>query len=310
MASARIGLDGQGIGLRKATLTGGAFPTFDPDALDWFARVATAGGEITPTNKTAFNTAFLALKSNDIWNRIKSGCFFVGIDGGNPLAGAFTPFKHPSGVTNPLNTNFTTSDYDRLTGIVQNGGEQPVGSGNYITGTKAINTRIANRLAGDIDNPNFPLNDRHFLVFNNRNDLSTGMDVGSLFVASAGGLPFRFTMNAPTASNWTIQNCNQFPDTSRPINSLTINNGSRGFYGINYFPGRYFFEGQQLLCNGEVPVEDPVAGASTSTVSIPSLNSGKKRIACYSIGLAFPDNGQEMVTTYQSIINTLLSSLV
>jgi hypothetical protein len=321
MASARIGLNGQGISLRKATLTGGAFPTFDPDALAWFNAVEATGSTITPTNKTAFNTAFLALKSNEIWNRIIQGCFFVGIDGANPLSGAFTPFKSPVGIV-PANTNFTTSDYNRLTGIVVDGGD--TGGGFYVVSTKSINTLIKNRFTSTEDNPDFPLNNRHLLAFNSRSDLTNPIDVGSFYQSATTGRAFRFRLNSyfPTGTVWQLQNSG-FSTNTKPALDLDINNGSKGFFGIQYIndpdnnllSSKYFFESQPVTFDftPEEPDEPAPTGVSSANIIIsPTNGGGKKRIAFYSLGIGLPDrndDGQESVTIYDSIINTLLSSL-
>jgi hypothetical protein len=323
MASARIGLDGQGISLRKATLTGGAFPNVDPDALAWFSAVEATGSTITPTNKTAFNTAFLALKSNNIWDKITQGCFFVGIDGDNPLTGAFTPFKSPVGIV-PANTNFTTSDYNRLTGIVVDGGN--TGSGVYKSSTKSINTLVKNRDTSTVDNPNFPLNNRHLLVFNSRSDLTEPVDVGGFYESATSGRAFRFRLNGyiPQNTNWQLQN-SDFQAITQPSDTLDINNGSKGFSGIQwiydlgtgYKSGRYFFESQPVKFDGtgEDPEIPATTGVNTGNIIIsPPGGGGKKRIAYYSLGFGLNDidgdRGQGAVDAYNSIINTLLSSLV
>jgi len=299
-------------------ISGSSESPYDPDALAWFSAVEATGSTITSTNKTAFNTAFLALKSNNIWDKITQGCFFVGIDGANPLTGAFTPFKTPDGIT-PTNVNFTTSDYNRLTGIVQDGGA-------FITGTKGINTQVKNRTTGTVDNPSFPFFNRHFLVFNNRNDLSNRYDVGSLFTGGTSGRAFQFRMNSSSFGKWFIQNGNFTPDQSYNVEQLGINNGSRGFYGIQYirdddigfYSVKYYFESDQLLLNGSPYAPDGPDSTSdslnTSTIMIPSTLTGRKRIAFYSLGFGLEDvdgdQGQGAVTAYNSIINTLLSSLV
>ena len=306
MASARIGLNGQGISLRKNSLTGGAFPTFDPDAQAWFSAVEATGSTITSTNKTAFNTAFLSLKSNNIWDRIAQGCFFVGIDGANPLTGAFTPFKTISGTT-PTNVNFTTSDYNRLTGIIQDGGEN-------IAGTKFIDTGVLN-VSGEFDeNPAYPLNDRHALLYNSRNLASESKYlIGSIYSAIAESNNFQFALDGSNIfSQWKLAN-NTTPEAYNYI-ALGMNNGGIGFAGVsvdNISTGvnTYIFENTDALFNGFAVYQSPnPVFMSATNVLVAPPPTGIKRIAFYSLGTSLADNSQ--ITTYGSIINTLLSSLV
>jgi hypothetical protein len=293
---------------------GSVGPSYDPDALAWFTAVEATGNTITLANKTAFNTAFLALKSNNIWSRITQGCFFVGIDGANPLTGAFTPFKTPTGIT-PTNVNFTTSDYNRLTGIVQDstgGGDQ---------GTKTIDTGVQNHLTTSTENPALPRNDRHILLYNSRNDLNTDQTVGSFF-ASVGGTGTRrcrAELSSPDSfGEWRLQNNSTFTVTR--TQSLAIYNGGKGFMGMCWNSADnakfYAFENQEMLINGfPVTVPTPTTtGIQTGNMFISNTSStGLKRIAFYSLGNALLDNedaGLGMLSTYGTIIDTLLSSLV
>jgi len=293
---------------------GSVGPSYDPDALAWFSAVEATGSTITSTNKTAFNTAFLSLKSNGIWNIISQGCFFVGIDGDDPLAGAFTPFKTPAEIT-PTNVNFTTSDYNRLTGIVQDS------AGGGFQGTKTIDTGVQNHLTTSTENPALPRNDRHILLYNSRNDLNDDDIVGSFF-ASVGGTGTRrcrAELSAPDVTGqWRFQNNSISLNTQLQL--LNINNGGRGFMGMNYsnttFENFHAFENQEMQINGfSVSVGSPASTAiQTGNMFIsPTTSTGLKRIAFYSLGNALFDDGDGalgMLSTYGTIINTLLSSLV
>jgi hypothetical protein len=286
-----------------------AAPSYDPDALAWFSAVEATGNTITSTNKTAFNTAFLALKSNDIWDRITQGCFFVGIDGANPLTGAFTPFKTPTGIT-PTNVNFITSDYNRLTGIVQDS------TGDGVQGTKTIDTGVQNHLTTTTENPSLPRNDRHILLYNSSNNLSNDQLVGSFF-ASVGGTGTRRCRVERSSPEWRFQN-NSTSTTTR-TQSLNINSGGKGFMGMCWNSSDnakfYAFENQEILISGF-----PVTVSTPSTTAIQTGNmfisntpsTGSKRIAFYSLGNALLDNGDAglgMLSTYGTIIDTLLASL-
>ena len=286
----------------------------DPDGQDWYNRVVSSGCSITNANQSAFDTAFLALKSNNIWNKITQGCFFVGIDGANPLAGAFTPFKSPSGIT-PTNTNFTSEDYNRLTGILSDGGIN-------ITSTKYINTNINNVFPYYEENPLFPIFDRHLLLYNTRNDLVDALDVGTIYDSNENFFQFKLSV-ANTSANWEMNN-NQGYDDLFAEERLYIQNGSRGFAGIQYndtgTPSiAYFFENNYLKFNPAAERYNP----KTAIVPFTDLSDevvingfgtgGKKRIAYYSLGLALPDtannSGLSTVQAYNTIINNLLSSL-
>lgn len=92
-------------------------PSYDPDASAWFSAVEATGANFgaspasITTNKAAFNTAFLSLKSAGIWNSIQQACFLVGP---STLAGALVNIKLTG---NPVNYNFTSANYNKLTGL-------------------------------------------------------------------------------------------------------------------------------------------------------------------------------------------------
>jgi hypothetical protein len=90
---------------------------YDPDAFAWFNAVEATGAnfgaspESISSNKNAFNTAFLSLKSDGIWSAIRQACFLVGP---STIAGALVNIKLTG---NPVNNNFTSEFYDKLTGL-------------------------------------------------------------------------------------------------------------------------------------------------------------------------------------------------
>ncbi len=61
---------------------------YDPDAADYFSRIAAAGSSISDTNKTAVDTLIRALKTNSIWSELQ---LFVLGAGADSLAGAMVP---------------------------------------------------------------------------------------------------------------------------------------------------------------------------------------------------------------------------
>jgi hypothetical protein len=294
---------------------GSVSPSYDPDAQAWFSAVEATGSTITSTNKTAFNTAFLSLKSNNIWDKIAQGCFFVGIDGADPLTGAFTPFKTPAGIT-PTNVDFTTSDYNRLTGILSDGGFN-------IPSTKFILPNIVNIFPFEEANPLFPIFDRHLLLYNTRNDLINEIQVGSMYGSTENYFTYR--LNSTQTGVWRMANNT---DSEFVDKLLYIQNGGRGFAGIQFLvsdnpSAAYFFESNYLnFLNLGVPTRynppNPPGVPFTDSTDRIAINSsglgGEKRIAYYSLGLALPDSvgdsGLTTVQTYDAIMNTLLSSLV
>jgi len=130
-------------------ISGASGPTYDPDAADWFNRVAAAGGTITNANKTAFNTAFLALKStngNDsqpLWNHVSQGYWFIGQE--SLTNGLMVPFyrSNVSGGSAVWGQNATNNNYATYT---KTGGL--VGDGN----TTFVETTINNN-----NNTNWPV---------------------------------------------------------------------------------------------------------------------------------------------------------
>jgi hypothetical protein len=110
-------------------------PSYDPDAADWFNRVASAGGTITDDNKTAFNTAFLSLKSTlarestaTLWDHVGVGYFLMGQE--SFTNGLFVPFvgngfnytNYGPIAWNPAtNFNYVSGDYNKVTGLIGDG---------------------------------------------------------------------------------------------------------------------------------------------------------------------------------------------
>lgn len=88
--------------------------SFDPDAADYFSRIAAAGSTITQANKTAVDTFIKGCKADGIWSAIKASCLLAGPD---DLTGALVPLVGAA----PTNINFVSGDYNRVTGLIGDG---------------------------------------------------------------------------------------------------------------------------------------------------------------------------------------------
>jgi hypothetical protein len=86
----------------------------DPDAADYFARIAAAGSTISAGNQAAVNSFVVGCKADGIWNAIKASCLLAGPD---TLTGALVPLV---GVA-PTNNNFVDADYNIINGLTGNG---------------------------------------------------------------------------------------------------------------------------------------------------------------------------------------------
>jgi hypothetical protein len=143
-----------------------AGPTYDSDATVYFASVASNGGTITTANKTAFNNAFLSLKStnaNDgssLWSHINQGYFFFGQE--SYSNGLFVPFYNTnvgSGLQ-PINTSIATPNGNAFT-YTKTGGLVFDGSTNYID--TGINNATTGGVGGTwpVTTTTGPSNNRH-----------------------------------------------------------------------------------------------------------------------------------------------------
>jgi hypothetical protein len=122
---------------------------FEPEAISYINTVAVADGQpLEPLVAIAINNFISGCKADGTWNAIKASCILAGA---RTLSGALVPLVG----TAPTNVGpFVSGDYNRKTGLVGDGGNNPSGSG---TGTKYLNT---NR-KGNTD----PQNSSHLSVF-------------------------------------------------------------------------------------------------------------------------------------------------
>jgi hypothetical protein len=85
----------------------------DPDAADYFARIAAAGSTISAGNQAAVNAFVIGCKADGIWSAIKASCILAGAD---DLTGALVPLVGAA----PTSFNFVAGDYSRTTGLKGN----------------------------------------------------------------------------------------------------------------------------------------------------------------------------------------------
>jgi hypothetical protein len=93
---------------------------FDSNALTYINAVETADGqELEFGVKTAINNFVVGCKADGIWTAIKASCILAGA---RTLSGALTPLvgAAPSGIL------ITSGNYDRVMGIVGNGGDRRI----------------------------------------------------------------------------------------------------------------------------------------------------------------------------------------
>ena len=106
-------------------------PSYDPDAAAFFARVATAGGTLSNTEKTATNQLVLDLKSYSIWTKMKAIYPMVGASAAacaqNLVSSSFTGTFNggwtyaSTGVKGNGVNNYMTTSFNMLT-------QQPTGA--------------------------------------------------------------------------------------------------------------------------------------------------------------------------------------
>jgi len=103
---------GLGIG---SQISGGKLTIYDTDALTYINAVQAADGQSLENGiKIAINDFVVGCKSDGIWTSIVNSCIMAGA---NTLSGALIPLVG----TAPGNVGFTSSDYNRKTGLIGNG---------------------------------------------------------------------------------------------------------------------------------------------------------------------------------------------
>jgi hypothetical protein len=118
---------------------------FEPEALEYQARIVAAGGTIAGASLKAVSNFIAAAKAASIWSKLVD----VGPFAGNQLAAALVKLKHLNGVQSSLtNQNFVGGDYTEATGLTGNGTTKYLRTGANLEdhvdaafGTLAVYTR-------------------------------------------------------------------------------------------------------------------------------------------------------------------------
>jgi hypothetical protein len=95
---------------------------YEPEAVDYFAQIELANSSISTPNKDAINTFIKGCKTDGIWSAIKASCILAGSE---TLEGALVPLVGAA----PINVNFQSADYNRVTGLKGNGTTKYLRSG-------------------------------------------------------------------------------------------------------------------------------------------------------------------------------------
>jgi hypothetical protein len=279
-------------------------PSYDPDASAYFNAVSASGGTITTANKTAFNTAFLSMKSttlydgSSLWSKIYQGYFFVGQnDPPSPTNnGLTTPFGSNI-LAYGVNYNFTS--YTKTGGLVGNG------ASSY------IDTQINNN-----DNLNWPTNDR--FVYVNCSNTNQGGFSGPFGVANSGSRKLDLS-GGFSAGLYTYKAYN---DDSVPTPATTSGGGGNGFglistHSSGGFPNCYIASTPVIGLNGTPAtgglVNSNLLLGACSTGSAAFLNYGNQnmRFAAIGYGIYGMGNGfdPQAFQALDSIVATLISSI-
>jgi hypothetical protein len=263
-------------------------PSYDADALAWFSAVEATGAnfgaspESITSNKAAFNTAFLSLKSDGIWNSIRQACFLVGP---STVAGALVNIKLSG---NPTNNNFASGDYNRLTGLKGNGSN------------KYLNTNISDSSIDPTD----------LHIYTQLTDEGTSLGegvpqfvIGSNYGFSNGNIMAYYFQDA--GSRYQRINCNTQTDSFRTGTFVPDTQGKIGFSVSG---------STATLWSGNQAWEDDFAGSAGEDPSgnnyflfrnpASSTTNFNGRSAFYSIGSSIP------IANLDQIVETLRGSLV
>lgn len=202
-----------GIGIPFIKSIGGG--GFDPDAQAYYDAVSAAGGSLTPTEKTAYNTFVLAAKSNGYYSKFK---VLYPVLGGSANSCKFNSID-------PLDTNGA----HRLTFL-----------GGWTFSANGIQGNGVNGTADTHFNPNTHLNasSLHFMFYSRTLDANTNFDMcaGSLyFIANFGGT---FYIDFETGGGYgalALVNSQGFHLGSR-VNSTNVNGYKNAAKVINNYP--------------------------------------------------------------------------
>jgi hypothetical protein len=281
-------------------------PSYDTDAAAYFTAVASAGGTITTANKTAFNTAFLSMKSttlydgSSLWSKIGQGYFFIGQETSS-LTGLVVPFKGTYNSSNAVNNNFTS--YSKTAGLAGNG------SSTY------IDTGINNN-----NNSVWPVSDRFGYVYMNPNNTSNGILTPFGTNTSNASLPRRFELSVLMSTgvgSGKAYNCSASTPTPANLGNIGGSVGGWGILSSRASGGQancYFgSSGYEFACNNGTPL---TASLVSGNIIIgggagSSFGSQNTMFAAFGEGIYGMGNGFDFqsFTALDSIVSTLISSL-
>ena len=301
---------------------GSSGPTYDTDAAAWFAAVAANGGTITTANKTAFNTAFLALKStnsadgNSLWSHINQGYWFVGQE--SLTTGLFVPFYNTntgSGLQ-PIDANPATnngfSNYSKTAGLTGNN-------------TTSIQPAISNNSSG------WPVSTRHLYGYFKNVSGKLGTPVGGLVTRTGSGPTANTNYIGMAQAGWDSSgrwygNVAMNYGQKNVAGSVALGNTSSGFsasdggWGIisNTGSGAYNIRGGSDTALFADFYNSYTSGTATLNSSQIYFNNGGAStggatIAFASIGTGFytpiSTDGTTDFLLIDNIVSTLISSL-
>jgi hypothetical protein len=278
--------------------------SYDPDAANWFARVEGAGGTITNANKTAFNTAFLALKStngndgNSLWSHVNQGYWFIGQE--SLTNGLMVPFYRSdvsggSAVWGRNATNFNFTTYTKTGGLVGDGA------------TTGVATTINNN------------NNTHWSIIGGR--------MAYVYMSNANLVPFKafspfgsssssrgFDMQA-TGGQFSRVDL-RIRTNSGTVENITVDSCADGGWGIMT---PYSFRRINVVCGTNKNFDLTIATPSVTSPSNSSMKIGRSgagysscNIKCAIFGLQWEYEDPLETNAFgliDGIVNTLVASL-
>ena len=245
---------------------------FDPDAADYFARIAAAGSSITETNKTAVNNFIKGCKTDGIWTAIKASCLLAGPD---DLTGALVPLVGAA----PTNFNFVAGDYNRVTGLVGNG------STKYLNSNRNNNTD--------------PQNSQHLAAFQTVAATTSGVThslLGSESAVAEGTSQLAFTSTGGSLLFGRSRN-------GTLLTHPSANQSNNGLFGLSRSSsGEYTLRGNSSSALLSQTSQSPTSNSITVFARGATFPS-TARISFYSIGESLD------LTALDARLTTYMSSL-
>lgn len=246
----------------------------DVDALDYISRVEDEDLQpLEPLVRLAICSFITGCKADGNWDAIKTGCIMAGA---RTLEGALVPLKN---VTPPTNNNFVSSDYDRKTGLIGNGGN------------KFLNARR--------NNNSQPQNNNHMAVFVTQGNTTSG---GRAYIGASFASNTWITRTSASEGNQT-----RFRNRS-VTNGNFPNSNPTGFIGMSRSSSanfQYRVLGSTLTANATS--DTPVSSGITVFRRANNDHFSQARMTFYSIGEAIDMQALDMrLTTLMSDINTAI----